>query len=219
MAIPNRNSVYPIYIIESFSLIDIIRGYDEGEFLEELLRRLQLPFKREKPGDLKSFENVINGSFRKFYRKNGRKVVLHISMHGNRNGIVLSNKSIVSWEHLSKLLNNICQGNLVLYLSACISIFAKDMVFRSSSPFDYLICNHGKVKNDEAIIASSVLYHKLSLGSDIGTIANAMRIASSNESFEIISLEEIRKSQRLLREFKKMMAEKRRKLYLNSIKG
>jgi hypothetical protein len=203
---------FSIYIIESPSLKDSLFSHMESDFLVKFLKKFRFDFEMKVIKDSRSFKKDLSINFENFYYEKRVNPVLHLSMHGCREGIAFFNGSLIGWRELADILeplNSFSDKKLVLYLSVCRGIFAQEMVTKDNYPFKYIICNHGPIDLKEAVIGSCIFYHHLNLGTNIECITKIMNTSTGNGYFEILQLEKVKKRLMVLDKFRKTMAQKK----------
>ncbi len=124
--------------------------------------------------------------------------ILHISAHGNSEGIQLSDGTVIPWVVLRQLLypiNTALNNSLIVCLSCCegysgtrMAMFIEDEGY----PFYAIVANSRKPFWSDAAVAYSTFYHLLAKGELIGNAVDAMRIASGDLTFFIETAEQSR---------------------------
>lgn len=130
----------------------------------------------------------------------GKLPIIHISAHGNKNGIATtSSDDIITWDLFHEMLtyiNIFFQGNLILCMSSCEGLYAYKMVCRkiknkNEMPFFAIIGNSGKPLWSETAIAFATFYHQINKGQSLTEAVRTACIASGNNSFRIIFAKEV----------------------------
>ncbi len=115
--------------------------------------------------------------------------ILHISAHGDKNGIQLSNGHAIDWETLRdhlRPINRALSGTLVVCMSSCEGYMGVRMAMYPEDPdlpYYALIGNGNKPTWAETAVAFATLYHQLCRGEHISVAVEAMRAASGNDQF------------------------------------
>ena len=108
-----------VYIIESPSKYNLLDGIMEGKALLESLRLAQIPTSYNLVIDREMLKISLTSKLIQECQRLGNKLpLLHLSMHGNENGIELSDKDFVSWQELWELiapLSNYMNGGLIIW--------------------------------------------------------------------------------------------------------
>jgi hypothetical protein len=189
-----------VAIIESPNPIDLFDGRSEAKALEascNLIGHQAISFFAKSRADFQSIVKYLASSDSIHAASNpSLPLFLHISSHGNA-GCVAFGGDVVTWDDLTKdltplLENSDYDGKFALSLSACgsgensLSIHAKKIFGKSSDikmP-SYIFSILGEVVSwDDALIAWTLLYHKIS---KIG-IANRESIMDALEKIEACS--------------------------------
>lgn len=125
--------------------------------------------------------------------------IIHISAHGNAEGIALSNGEVISWEHLKQLLqpiNAALQGFLLVCMSSCEGYAGTRMAMftdNQAMPFFALVGCSGKPTWSDTAVAYATFYHLLAKGHNVDQSVAAMRTASGNEGFFLSRGEQVKK--------------------------
>jgi len=118
--------------------------------------------------------------------------LLHLSAHGNQDGIELTDKTFIKWDELKNYLEPINESlyqNLWFGISSCSGFSACSMAMSSSTklPFYVLVGPTKKIPIDDVTIAFVTFYFNLLKKKSSGEKAvNAMKIASGNKNFGIV---------------------------------
>jgi len=89
----------------------------EGKALLESLRLAEIPCSHNLVIDREMLKISLTSKLNQECQRLGKLPLLHLSMHGNADGISLSNKDFVSWQELWGLLTPISdymQGGLII---------------------------------------------------------------------------------------------------------
>lgn len=117
--------------------------------------------------------------------------LLHISAHGNSEGLQLSNDEVILWAELSELLipiNRALPSGLVVAMSCCEGYSAIRMAMRPEQaelPFHALVGSPEKPTWAETAVGFTTFYHQLAIGSHITDAVRAMCVASNRHSFAV----------------------------------
>jgi len=176
-----------VYIIESPSPNDLYYNVNEGEILEktfpllgiETIKKLTTTsdlFKQALTKDILNFSNIFK-----------RVPVIHISAHGDRNGLSLTDGSTIGWEQLKEFLrpiNHTYKDTLIICLSACESWTGCKMTMCSGErPFFYLIGTIGAPSWRETIVGFTVFYNLLMKKQKFESIIEIINQASGGDYF------------------------------------
>ncbi len=178
-----------VFIIESPSAEDILDGRTEGRALNEVLRiagtdnYYSLAISREM--FCEALRNRLQDALQYFPEKNP---ILHISAHGNPNGIGFSNGDYVEWNELRAALaplNNAMQGGLLICMSSCFGSSGCRMAMneQNDQPFGALVGNTSNASWADASVAYVAFYHRLFRDGDLEASVEAMKVASGDDNF------------------------------------
>lgn len=165
---------YKVYIIESPSGIDLLEKRTEGKALSNILEMSEIPYEYY----LTTTENVLKQVF-EMIKEDVLELqeeylfvwpIIHISCHGNEDGIGLTDDNFISWSVLNDLLSvvNVCFDEadplspIVLSMSSCYGLHAikTDWEKRGEhSPFAFVLGHEDAILWDDALIAFSVFFH------------------------------------------------------------
>lgn len=127
--------------------------------------------------------------------------ILHLSMHGDQNGIALTNSEYIEWSELAELIRplaKILEGRLIISPSACYSVAGCRMAMTNSSdlPFGLLVGSLSQVAWADAAVAYVAFYHRLFKGASVHDAINAMKSASGESGFAVFDASAVRESWR-----------------------
>lgn len=186
-----------VYVIESPSAEDVFNNCSEGEMLKKTLSFYNfdciLRTATTKGIFVKALEEDI------FYEINKREnvqLIIHISAHGNNEGLGATNNEHISWADIAELLepiNKKMSNGLLLCLSACQSSSACAMGLSNKNPFLGMVANKDKPTWPETATAYTCFYHLFSKGVAPRDAVETMCKASGNEHFVFATIGEIRK--------------------------
>ncbi len=153
-----------IHIIESPGQRDIAEDRCEGKVLSEMLRLIGIEFEYRMVRNVQDWESALTEFTAQVKGKN-RTPLLHISMHGNEDGLVLTDGSITAPDELGSQFRRVktrLNGELVICLSACSGYFPAYYACRDDVPFGMLLAAPTRtVRWDEAALWYCVFYFRL----------------------------------------------------------
>ena len=192
---------FTVYIVESPSPVDLYQKRYEGEILQRALQLANIPSVHRLTVSMDAFETAL-GLGLLLHLSEGEVLppILHISAHGNDEGLQLTSGEVVTWPRLRDLLmpiNHALNGNLLICMSSCQGFYASCMALSEVKmplardiPFFGLVGHQGKPSWSDTAIAFASFYHLLTKGYYIDTAVRAMKIASGNDGFvEIMPIE------------------------------
>ena len=187
---PESRFKFFVYVIESPSAPDLYHKRSESEMIKKALSLHGIHCVTRLTISKESFEAAIKIGLpeeMKFF--SGLTPVLHISAHGEQNGLQLSNADEITWHELKNLLlpiNKALNGGLLLCMSSCKGFSACRMAMNSNNdahPFFAVIGNTKEPTWSDTAIAYSSFYHLIAKGEYIIDAVEAMRKASGNKDF------------------------------------
>lgn len=181
-----------INIIESPSKADLEAGRSEGKMLTAALDLAELPYLYSLVSNYQEFMTAL-GKWTVDAIARERVPVIHLSMHGSPNGLVLTDGHFLPWADLNwkfRMINVKLNHILVVCLSSCYGLSGLQMLreeaygmLENQPPFRLLVSNLDRVPWSDAAIAFSTFYHLLERGKNPLEMVSAMRVASANDAF------------------------------------
>lgn len=186
-----------IHIIESPSDIDLLEGTTEGKGLSEILSLAGIPFKYNLVTTKETLFIALNERLIRAIKTHECIPILHFSMHGDNNGIQLTDGHNITWEELQEQLvdlHEIMQSRLLICMSSCYGSSGLRMAMTEANAFTFstLIGNTDEVSWEDAAVAYSTFYHSLFKNKSIEDSVKAMKIASCNDDFIFHSGERVK---------------------------
>jgi hypothetical protein len=126
--------------------------------------------------------------------------ILHISAHGAKQGIQLSNGAIMNWSDLRELLvpiNESLGGALLLCMSACEGFAACQMAMEqddAKQPYFAMVGSYKEPTWSDTAVSYLTFYHLVAKGQAIDDAVAAMRTASGHDSWTIETAENTRRA-------------------------
>lgn len=189
-----------VFVIESPSPLDLYHRRSEGNIIQKAVNLNNIECIVKTAISQEAFEACLKIGLSEAMKILTDKLpVLHISAHGDSNGIQLSSGEIIEWNILRQFLSPINQAlnnNLLVCLSSCegysgtkMAMFLEDQGY----PFYGIVANSEKPIWSETAVAYTSFYHLLAKGEDINNAVDSMRIASGNNLFFFRTAEGSRK--------------------------
>ena len=183
-----------VYIVESPSPRDLSDGRTEGLALCESfkLSRTKHTYTLAVNRDefLRAFTLDENESkFRDEFQRHGCFPVVHLSMHGNDQGIGLTDGTMISWNELREILkpiNEALPDGLMVTFSTCggASSTIMSMVTGDEKPFFATVGSCDNVHWEDALVAYIVFYHNWLRGDKSAyECVTLMKAASGHDGF------------------------------------
>lgn len=186
---------FNVYIVESPSPDDFYKQNFEGNALMQGLKLDNIASSYHQTVDLNSFKNAFRRGLVEYYKKSNDITlpILHISAHGDKDGIQLTSGERLIWDELRELLIPINESlsksiGLILCLSTCYGLSGMRMAMKDDSKaFGGIVANNDKPAWNETYLAYSVFYHLFRRGETVEKCITAMRLASGNSNFHYIT--------------------------------
>jgi hypothetical protein len=188
-----------VHIIESPSSNDLLNGDTQGRVLDEAFRLAGIPSKYNLVTNLETFKEALSTRLDSACSELEGFPILHFVMHGDAEGIQLTNGEDITWKDLNKLITpykKYMGGWSIICMSTCEGYYAKSMDENIDNvpPLFALIGNTSKIEYSDAAVAYITFYHLLFKGIDIGHCVESMKVASGDENFVLINGLEIKTS-------------------------
>ena len=189
-----------VYIVESPSPVDLYHGRSEGERLAKMLQLEGIPCVTRTAINRDALQAALTIGFPEAMKAYPNLYpVLHLSAHGNKDGIQLSTGDLVTWSDLRAVLVPIHTAMpLLLCMSACEGFSAQQMAmdFTDDAPHPYLamVGNWGSPTWSDTAVAYLSFYHLLARGRTLSEAVIGMRAASGNGTWGTDSAQNIRQS-------------------------
>jgi hypothetical protein len=179
-----------VFIIESPAAPDLLDGRTEGRVLSESLRIAEIPHWYSLAVDKRMFSEALGNRLAEAWRQYGRLPILHLSMHGNADGISLTSGEFMSWNELRIFLLPLIRamrGGLLVCMSSCFGGAGCRMaMYLDNEPcFWALVGNKDSATWADAAIAYSAFYHLFFKQISLDICVASMRIASGDQNFEV----------------------------------
>lgn len=189
-----------IHIIESPSAEDILNNRSEGILLSQGLRVIGIESKYLVAISRKTFWKALDERI-EYDNQTIGPPILHLSAHGNRDGIGLADGSMIPWDELGTHLqpiNKKLNEHLMICISSCAGFQGHRMALKMDEkdmPFYGLVGPTTDIAWDEAAIAFLSFYYQFLIKKKGVTNAlEIMKLASGNPNFGNIKAVEARDS-------------------------
>jgi hypothetical protein len=188
-----------VYIIESPKPEDLLDGRFEGRVLAEALNLAGIRYSYSLAIDRDVFAHCMGPRLLYEILQLRSLPILHLSMHGDLNGIALTDGDYIEWSELAELIGplaKILEGKLIICLSACYSAAGCRMAMTNSSdlPFGLLVGSLSQVAWADAAVAYVAFYHRLFKGASAHEAVEAMKSASGESDFAVFYAPTVRES-------------------------
>ncbi|MCH7990727.1 MAG: hypothetical protein IID46_16425 [Planctomycetes bacterium] len=179
-----------VYVIESPSAQDLYHPRSEADLLRQAINLDHTPCVTRCAISRDAFNAaLIIGLVEEKQKFPNLLPILHISAHGNSEGIGLSNGDSIGWDELRLLLqpiNAALQGYLLVCMSCCEGYAGSRMAMFTDNqplPFYALIGNSGSPTWSDTAVAYATFYHLLARGYSVDQCVINMRISSGEDTF------------------------------------
>jgi len=198
---PEKRLKFFVYIVESPSAPDLYHKRSEGDLLRQAINLDGIQCVARYAVTKEAFQAAIIIGLREEMEQFKNIVpILHISAHGNSDGIQLSNKEVISWSELRELLkpiNKALQGCLIVCMSCCEGYAGTRMAMVPEDPdlpYFAIVGNSGSPLWADTAVAYSTFYHLIAKGEFVPKAVEAMRVASGDYNFVVETAKESRES-------------------------
>lgn len=202
-----------VCIIESPTEDEIRDRIEEGVLIEQGLHLAGIPSLRRRVTTETEFKDALVETLDESLQNRHLFPVLHLSAHGNRYGIGLTDGTFVSWASLERdlaIINHYLEGELHLCISSCEGYISATHAIKSDKRFwKVLVGNCGEPTWTDTAIAFASFYHLLAKGKTVEEAVAGMRAASGNGDFRAIEGDKL---QTLRQDLLAMPSERKRRI-------
>lgn len=190
-----------VHIVESPSANDLLDGRTEGRLLSEALQLAGIPYQYNLATNSSTFERCFRERLLTGMQAHQSHPMFHLSMHGNRDGVALTDKSFLDWAALRRIIapvSNATTNGLLLCMSTCHGAEAKRIAVETVDEVKLwaLVGPLAEASWSDSAIAYTAFYHRFFKGASIEDAVAAMRAAAGTETFTLIHGEHLRESWR-----------------------
>ena len=202
-----------VHIVESPSPDELLDGITEGGALCGFLDIAGIQYSYNLAIDLDQFDIAMTNRVEEAIDKFRKIPILHLSTHGNGQGIQLTDQSLFSWPVLADYLRPIHEyiGGLDVCMSCCYGAYGTQMaeeIKKINIPYRWIAGSFSEIYLRDAILAYATLYLGLHSGvddDDIRCLIRAIQVATGISDFDIWHGELVQEaySQELIEEIRK----------------
>ncbi len=181
-----------VFVIESPAPSDLYDGRTEGRGLKEALRLGGIPRQYRLVTDLEHFKRALGtklgSDIYSRYEQTQQVPIIHLSMHGNDEGVGLTDGTHITWQELYQLLqpiNDGLNGALIVCLSSCSGYAATRMSMHNGRPIGAIASYYSELEWDVGLLGFSTFYFNLFKGAGIEVIRSRMQAATGDDGFAI----------------------------------
>jgi len=198
---PEERLKFFVYIVESPSALDLYNGRHEGTMLRQSLQLSQISAIDHLAVTKEAFKAALLIGLPEAMKLHSALIpIIHISAHGDDNGLQLADGSRIDWHELKVLLqpiNKALNGFLLVCMSCCKGYFGVRMAMEihdEDAPFFALIGNHDSPTWSETSIGFCTLYHLVNKGETVMDAVKCMNAAAGVTSFAGEKAEDTKKN-------------------------
>jgi hypothetical protein len=190
-----------VFVLESPNDADFYEGRSEGFALARALRVAGITVETRSVCSQAMFQRGLN-DFLEICRQTLAPQLLpllHISAHGNRDGIALTDGRMITWNQLAEFLvpiNTQLRGQLDLGLSSCNGFHAITMAMarelNGPRAFNMLVGPNFEPTWGEALIGYAAFYFQLTRSQNLETAMAALKAASGKNEWYVLSADTAR---------------------------
>jgi hypothetical protein len=132
-----NNDRFFVHVVESPASSDLLDGFTEGRALLEALRLSGVPALYNLVTDKETLAAAFGVRLTQALRDFKRFPIFHFSLHGNTEGVALTDRTFLSWHDLRALLlpfNSRLSGALIVCFSSCYDTWEARWQCMSSNP-------------------------------------------------------------------------------------
>jgi hypothetical protein len=177
-----------VHIIESPDPDDLLDGRMEGRVLGEALTLADIPHSYTLAANIGAFRRALSDRLVTAWTKHAVPPIIHLSMHGNADGIQLLSGEFVTWNDLRRELMPLFRAMpnaLLVCMSSCFGIAGcRTAMNLDNEPHFWALVGHpGTVAWADSAVAYVTFYHLFFKGTDVATCVEAMKTASGDAGF------------------------------------
>lgn len=192
------DSNFFIFVVESPFESEVRSSTSEGKAIAQVLALSGVPTQVLAVADAEELERCIRIDFVRagMHQHNGRVPVLHLSAHGDLDGLKLRNGA-VPWSHVANWMSDVNWeyfGTVLASISACRGLQGYQGALGRHPerlPFMTLVGSTAEPRWGQSAAAFVALYTQLAYGSSIRTAVEAMRWASRHAEWDFVLGDEL----------------------------
>lgn len=189
----SEDRLCPVFIIESPSADDFYDKTAERQHIANVLHFHQIPSEVRVALDREKFKKALDEFVSHVAKHSECPPILHVSAHGEVDGICFTDGECISWQEFCQLLKPAARqvnGGLIICMSSCHGACAKEMQQFAGSECtiaNTIIASEQEIAWADTAIGFATFYHQRAIGNSIDDSLNAMKIASGNETFKKVT--------------------------------
>jgi hypothetical protein len=189
-----------VYIVESPSPDDLLDSRTEGRVLSEALDLAGIKRFYHLATSEEMFKKAIWDRLIECWKKvPDLNPIIHLSMHGNGEGIQLTDGTFIKWSSLRGILKHLTEameGRLLICMSSCFGGSGCRMAMHADAdhPFWALVGHSDSAAWSDAAVGYVTFYHLFFKGIPLNKCVEAMRAASGDQRFMVFHGAELKKN-------------------------
>ena len=191
-----------VYIVESPSADDLLDNQIEGRALCSALKLARIPHAYHLASSLEALRKALGERLIQTLQEpqfSGKRPMLHLSMHGNDEGVGLTDGEFLSWNDLQRELQplmNFMQGGLLITMSSCFGFSGCRMAMNSTPDHPYwaIVGNTASVAWSDAAVGYIAFFHQFFKQTPLDRCVEIMRDASGDQNFMSLPGEAVKAS-------------------------
>lgn len=180
-----------VHVIESPADRDLLDGRMEGKALCEALALAGIPYYYSLATSPQMFDASFTTRLQDAVAHFKKLPIIHLSLHGDTNGVQLTSGDVLTWENLRRIIDPItgALGELLVCMSSCSGASGCRMAMHTdpNKPFWALVGNAHDVAWADAAVAYITFYHQFFKGLPLDHCVERMKLASGDNNFMLFS--------------------------------
>ncbi len=196
----NKPGTPCVNIVESPSSQDLLLECQEGRALQAALYQARIPCRYYLATNKNTFTSALQFIAQQ-RQLVPQTIALHVSCHGNEDGIALTDEDFVAWDELRKILLGFAReamayhevgkiSSILLCMSSCSGLSAQKMVESEERPFMSLVAPIREVLWSDCLTSFLVFYNLFLIkNAALGEAVSAMNVSAGIEDlFQTVDL-------------------------------
>ncbi len=198
----NKPGTPCVSVVESPSSQDLLLECQEGRALQAALYQARIPCRYYLATNKNTFTSALQFIAQQRHLA-PQAIALHVSCHGNKDGIALTDEDFIAWDELRRILLGFAReakayheagkiSSILLCMSACSGLSAQKMAESKERPFMSLVAPSRKVLWSDCLTSFLVFYNLFPIKNvALGEAVNAMNVAAGiADLFQTVDLSE-----------------------------
>jgi hypothetical protein len=198
----NKSGTPCVSVVESPSSQDLLLECQEGRALQTALYQARIPSRYYLATNKNTFTSALQFIAQQRHSA-PQPIALHVSCHGNEDGITLTDEDFVAWDELRRILLGFAReamayheagkiSSILLCMSACSGLAAQKMAENEECPFMSLVAPSREVLWSDCLTSFLVFYNLFLIkNAALDEAVSAMNVAAGIEDlFQTVDLSE-----------------------------